>query len=192
MSPIKGRIFHNNSNLKYLNRQCIFNDLNLKKKMSENKEIPEEDTKPEKATRPRREDGTFMSKDEITSMKSELAKAKEENLKYLEEANKALMVGTGLSNDHFKGMNPRQINQFLKNFHEQKKTEESIIQEKEPNSPILGTPIGSGRRKALIDDYLKIQIKDGRPDIDFDAPASIVFGKHKNKKEALNKWLEAN
>lgn len=158
--------------------------------MTEENNTPESTTEPEKPTRPRREDGTFMSKAEIDTINEE----RKDRDKYIIENNQVLLRGTGLSKDHFKGMNPRQINKFLLNFHK-KKEEEAATQteaEKEPNTPILGTPIGSGKQIRNIDEFLDIKIKDGRPDITFDCPASIAFGKSKDKKEARNKWLEAH
>lgn len=157
--------------------------------MSENKEnnTPE----PPKPSRPRREDGTFMPQVEIDKMKDEISKLRKESKDHLIEKNKALMHGTSFDDKYFKGMNSKQINQFLVNYHKQvkKKTEEAEP-EAEPNTPILGTPIGSGTRKYFIDNYLDMKLKDNRPDINFDCPASIAFAKHENKDEALKKWLE--
>ena len=138
---------------------------------------------------PRGSDGQFMSKESIEKLKEENTKLRKEAKDHLIERNKALMQGTNFDDKYFKGMNTNQINTFLNNFHKQNKENEPEP-ETAPNTPILGTPIGSGVKKHFIDKYLKFKIKDGRPELNFDCPASIAFGKHNNKNEALNKWLD--
>lgn len=151
--------------------------------MSENNTDPETPT--EQPSRPRNADGTFMSKTQIEGLEQ---KAKE-SFAYLKENNAALMRGTGLTTDNFEGMNELQINKFLINFHKKKESEPIPEPEKDSNTPILGTPIGSGRQKYFIDKYLTIDPKEKT--IDFEAPASIVMGsKHKTEEEAIKKWLD--
>jgi hypothetical protein len=99
--------------------------------------------------------------------------------------NKALMQGTMFTEKNFKGMSQIAINKFLLNFRNKKKEEPD---EEDSNSPIVGTPVGSGRQKMYIDQFLTMDPKMKR--IDFEAPASIVFGQHKNRKEAENKWVQ--
>lgn len=140
-----------------------------------------------KIPRIRNEDGSFMSQTKIDKMTEELSKLRKQAKDHLAERNKALMQGTNFTDKYFKGMNSKQINQFLNNFHAQKKKQEP---EAEPNTPILGTPVGSGVQKRFIDKYLSMKLVNNRPEVNFDCPASIVFGKHKNKEEAKLKWLD--
>ena len=79
----------------------------------------------------------------------------------------------------FEGMDPKQINKFLVNYHQTKP-------KNTPNTPIVGTPLG-GKGKDPIDDYLKFDAI--KKEIEFSAPASVVFGKSKSKEEALRKWV---
>lgn len=137
-----------------------------------------------KINRPRRSDGTFMSNTEIEA----LDKQSKDAFSHLKENNKALMQGTGLDENYFKGMDDLAINKFLLNFHSSKKDEKPSEPVKEPNTPILGTPIGSGHTKYFIDKYLKIDPKEHT--VEFEAPGSVVFAHHKNKEEAEKKWLD--
>ena len=45
-------------------------------------------------------------------------------------------------------------------------------------------------KKQFIDRFLRLELKDNRPELNFDCPASIAFQKHPNKEEAEKKWLE--
>ena len=147
-----------------------------------------EDNTPPTPPKTRGSSGQFMSKEAIEKLKEENSNLKREAKDHLVQRNKALMQGTKFDDKYFKGMKTKVINQFLVNFHKQNK-ENTPEPEIEPNTPIIGTPIGSGKGKHFIDKYLKFSIKNGRPELDFDCPASVVFGKHENKTEALNKWL---
>lgn len=149
---------------------------------------PNEEGNPPPTPRPRNQNGSFMSKEAIEKLKEENSKLRKEAMDHLIQRNKALMQGTKFDDKYFKGMNSKQINQFLNNFHKQTKENEPEP-EPEPNTPIIGTPIGSGKKKLYIDKFLNFKIKDGRPELNLDVPASIAFAKHKNKEEALNKWL---
>lgn len=106
--------------------------------------------------------------------------------KTLNANNKTLMRGTLFTEKTFQGMRPEQINRFLLNYHNQKKKD--IPDEGDSNSPIVGTPVGSGRPKMFIDQFLTMDAKNKK--IEFEAPGSIVFGQVKNKKEAENKWVQ--
>ena len=143
----------------------------------------------EQPPKPRGTDGKFMSQDKVDKMTEELATLRKQAKDHLAERNKALMQGTNFTDKHFKGMNSKQINQFLNNFHAQRK-KETPEPEAEPNTPILGTPVGSGVQKRFIDKYLSMKLVNNRPEVNFDCPASIVFEKHKNKEEAISKWLD--
>jgi len=104
--------------------------------------------------------------------------------------NKVLMRGTMFTDKNFAGMSDLQINRFLVNFHNQKKkkpdtTEEDIIS---GNTPIIGTPVGSGRAKMYIDEFMKIDPKAKK--IEFVVPSSIAFGKFKSRKEAKQSWVQ--
>lgn len=138
--------------------------------------------------KPRGSDGQFMSKEVIEKLKEENSKLRKEAKDHLIDRNRALMQGTNFSDKYFKGMNSKQINQFLNNFHKQSKVD-TPEPEPEPNTPILGTPIGSGKQKIYLDNFLKFKMKDDRPELNLDVPASIAFAKHENKNEALEKWL---
>ena len=98
----------------------------------------------------------------------------------VERNNEVLMKGTLFTEKTFSGMDPQQINKFLVNFHQTKP-------KNTPNSPIVGTPVGSGKKVDPIDKFLKMDPINRR--IEFSAPASMVFGKSKNKEEALKTWL---
>ena len=148
----------------------------------------ESTTPPEEPIKPRGSDGKFMSQVKVDNMTAELSKLRKEAKDHLAERNKALMQGTSFDAKYFKGMNSKQVNQFLNNYHAQKAKEAPEL-EVEPNTPILGTPVGSGTAKHLIDDYLTLTIKNGRPELNFDCPASVAFAKHKNQNEAIEKWL---
>ena len=153
----------------------------------------EDDTTEPSKPKARNTDGTFMSQGDVTKMKDEITKLRKESKDHLAERNKALMQGTNFDDKYFKGMSSKQINQFLNNYHKQRAKEapdEEEEPEAAPNTPILGTPIGSGKQKRFIDNFLTMKLKDNRPDVNFDCPASIVFAKHKNKEEAKNKWLD--
>lgn len=147
------------------------------------------DNTPPPQPRPRDSTGHYISKEAIEKLKEENAKLKSEAKDHLVERNKALMQGTNFDDKYFKGMNTKQINQFLINFHTENKAREPEP-ETESNTPILGTPIGSGKTTHFIDKYLKFHIKDDRPELNFDCPASIAFGKHENKDEAFDKWWD--
>ena len=152
--------------------------------MSENQET---NTPPDQS-KARNSTGQFVSNAALEKLKDENSKLRKEAKDHLVERNKALMQGTNFDDKYFKGMNTKQINQFLTNFHKENKAREPEP-EKEANTPILGTPIGSGKSKHFIDKYLNFTMKEGRPVLNFDCPASIAFGKHENKNEALEKWL---
>lgn len=144
---------------------------------------------PPNSPRLRNKDGSFMSQEKIDKMNEEVAQLRKQAKDYLVERNKALMQGTNFTEKYFKGMNSKQINQFLNNFHAQKKKDKPEP-EAEPNTPILGTPVGSSKQKTFIDKYLSMKLVNNRPEVNFDCPASIVFEKHKNKEEARLKWLD--
>lgn len=153
---------------------------------------PEPDPpEPSKSPRLRNTDGSFMSQEDVKKMKDELSKLRKDAKDHLAERNKALMQGTNFDDKYFKGMSSKQINQFLNNYHKQRaKDDPEEEPEAEPNTPILGTPIGSGKSKLFIDKFLTLKLKDNRPELNFDAPASVVFARHKNKEEAKLKWLD--
>lgn len=156
--------------------------------MSEEQQGQEPNQRPPPSQRPRREDGGFMSNKEyddwIKSNKLEKAEAKQkESMEHLKDSNKALMRGTRFTEEHFKGMSPLAINKFLTNFHAKEPDAPA------PNTPIIGTPIGSGTQKHAIDNYITIDPKERR--IDFEAPGSVVFATHPNKNEARKQWWEA-
>ena len=148
----------------------------------------ENETPPEQPNRPRGSDGKFMSQAKVDKMTEELTTLRKEAKDHIAERNKALMQGTNFTEKYFKGMSSKQINQFLNNYHKQRKNEPEP--EAEPNTPILGTPVGSGIQKRFIDKYLTMKLVNNRPEVNFDCPASIVFAKHTNKEEAKNKWLD--
>lgn len=100
--------------------------------------------------------------------------------------NKTLMRGTLFTEKSFQGMSPEQTNKFLLNYHNQKK--KGVSEEEDSNSPIVGTPVGSGRPKMFIDKFLSMDPKNKK--IEFEAPGSVVFGKVKNRKEAENRWVQ--
>ena len=98
----------------------------------------------------------------------------------VERNNEVLMKNTLFTEKTFSGMDPQQINKFLVNYHQTKP-------KGTPNSPIIGTPVGSGNAPDPIDAFLKF---DGiKKEIEFSAPASLIYGKSKNKEEALKKWV---
>lgn len=143
-----------------------------------------------KPTRPRREDGTFMSKTEIEALEARSIQSD----KTISANNKALMRATPFKESNFKGMDDYAINKFLLNYHKNRESEDTQQEEqaREPNQSIIGTPIGSGKDRMFIDKYLTMDPKahGGRGSLDFEAPASIVFAQHKNKIEADKKWLD--
>ena len=100
--------------------------------------------------------------------------------------NKTLMRGTPFSEKTFQGMTPNAINKFLLNWHEGRR--ERGEDTPAPNTPIVGTPVGSGNPKMPIDDFLTMDAKNQK--IYFEAKASKVFSKAKNKEEAYNKWVQ--
>lgn len=117
-------------------------------------------------------------------LEKETEKLQKERSSFLEDNNKLLMRGTKFDDSFFKGMSPHETNKFLKNFHKRQEENES---EPEPNDPIIGNPTGSGRSMGKLDEYLDINPQ--AQSISFSAPASEVFGKHNNKKEAKQQWL---
>jgi hypothetical protein len=117
-------------------------------------------------------------------LKQEKEKLQKERSSYLEDNNKLLMKGTKFDESFFDGMSPHETNKFLKNYHKKQEDNES---EPEPNDPIIGNPTGSGRTMGKLDEYLDINPQ--AQSISFSAPASEVFGKHNNKKEAKEQWL---
>ena len=139
----------------------------------------------ETTERPRRPDGTFMSKAELESLQHDV----KESHSSLVENNKALMRGTHFTDEFFKGMNPLQVNKFLLNYHnETSKNRESVeAEEPSPNTPIIGTPVGSGNPSYHLDQYLNIDPKSRT--IEFEAPASEVLFKTKSTEDAKQKWL---
>lgn len=153
---------------------------------SEGSSEPEPITPP----KPRKSDGTFLSQGQIDKL---AATSKGQDI-VLKENNKALMKGTSFDDKTFKGMDAQAINVFLINYHKRvaKDKEGEPEEPAAPNSPILGTPIGSGEPKVQIDNYLTMNPKDygGRGSLEFEAPSSIVFAQHKNKNEAEKKWLD--
>jgi hypothetical protein len=124
-----------------------------------------------------------MSKAEI----DRLQKKSKDAYAHLEENNRALMKGTPFNEAYFEGMPQKEINKFLLNYHK-KHEEDAPEPEKEPNTPILGTPVGSGKNRYYLDKFLVMDPKERT--IDFEAPASVVFEHHKNKEEATKKWLD--
>ena len=151
---------------------------------------PEQTPNPPK---PRKSDGTFLSQTQI----NKLAEASKGTDTILKDNNKALMHGTSFNEKTFKGMDAQAVNVFLINHHKRvaKAREENPEDDEEPaapNTPILGTPIGSGEPKVNIDQYLTMNPKEygGRGSLEFNAPSSEVFAQHKNKNEANKKWLD--
>lgn len=143
-----------------------------------------ESTPDEQKSRPRNKDGTFMSQTQIDKLEQKSKDA----YAHLEENNKALMRGTPFNEDYFKGMPPKVVNQFLLNYHNKEAAKPPEEPEKESNTPILGTPVGSGKAKYYLDNFLTMDPK--AREIDFTAPASVVFEQQKNQNEATKKWLD--
>jgi hypothetical protein len=54
------------------------------------------------------------------------------------------------------------------------------------NSPIVGTPVGSGKRRMELDKYLTMDPKMKK--INMDIPGSVLFQPFRNKKEAEEYW----
>ena len=158
---------------------------------SEGSSEPEQNSTPPK---PRKSDGTFLSQAQI----NKLAAASTGTDTILKDNNKALMHGTSFTDKTFKGMDAQAVNVFLINYHkrvakDREGTPDDADEEQAaPNTPILGTPIGSGEPKVHIDQYLTMNPKDygGRGSLEFNAPSSEVFAQHKNKNEAEKKWLD--
>lgn len=115
--------------------------------------------------------------------KPEQKPQKEKSEETLIKNNRTLMRGTPYDDDFFKGMDPHQVNTFLLNYHQ--KQRENSEKEKEPNGPIIGTPVGSAGDP--IDDYLEIDSRLRK--VSFEAPASKVFSKENNRKEAKKQWV---
>lgn len=151
-------------------------------------ETPNSTPDESQANRPRRPDGTFMSKSEVEKLQTENKDA----FAHLRENNMALMKGTAFDEAYFDGMSDLQVNKFLLNYHKKQGEQDAKTKSQstsEPNTPILGTPVGSGRARHFIDQFLTMDPKNHI--IEFDAPASVVLGgKHENQKEAINKWLD--
>lgn len=159
--------------------------------MSENEQQGSEGGRPPVSQRPRRDDGSFMTNKEydefIKSQQLERAESRnKESNSHLIESNKALMKGTRFTEGYFEGMDVMQINKFLTNWHAKNDSSES---ETTSNTPILGTPVGSGKTTYGIDPFISIDPK--RKEINFEAPASLVFATHPNKNEAKKQWSEA-
>lgn len=100
----------------------------------------------------------------------------------LSQNNEALMRGTSFTPKDFEGMTAKATNRFLLNFKAKQGSKPSS-----PNTPIVGTPVGSGNPKMKIDDY--VSMNASRKEINFDAPASLVLKKHKNKEQAEKYWM---
>ncbi len=124
-------------------------------------------------------------------LKEKLKAQKEKSLEVLKKNNASLMHGTPFDEHYFKGMPASEVNNFLVNY-KGLKAKEPESEPSHPNTPILGTPVGSGAPQREIDRYISInpESHNGRGSIEFSAPASVAFAKHKNQTEALNKWLD--
>lgn len=143
--------------------------------------------------RPRRPDGSFMTNKEydefVKSQRLEQVESRQkESMSHLVDSNKALMRGTGFTEDSFKGMDALAINKFLTNYHDSRQGQAPPegAPKPSPNTPIIGTPVGSGRREQPIDPFISIDPK--KREIEFEAPASLVYGIHSNRQEAKRKW----
>ena len=115
--------------------------------------------------------------------KPEQKPQKEKSNETLIKNNRTLMRNTPYDDDFFEGMPPSQVNTFLLNYH--RKREEEKGGDREPNTPIIGTPVGNANNP--IDDFLAIDSRLRK--IEFEAPASKVFSKEKSKKEAEKQWV---